>query len=237
MKIVILAGGSGTRLWPVSRKNDPKQIKPLLGKKTLLQLTYSRIKKGFKETDIIISINHNQLKEVRRQLPKVKKCQIICEPVKKDTAAAIGLTTAMIARKNPKEIIATVNSDHFIKDEKEFLRVIKLAGKTVKQYPSQLLLVGLNPTYPETGYGYIKLNKQIKSFGNDKIFTVDCFIEWHSLIRKKINCYYQAENKQKQRHSRPRSPNCCQLRWPPSIRRLPPRSSGSLGSERAGSTR
>ncbi|MBU1131579.1 mannose-1-phosphate guanylyltransferase [Patescibacteria group bacterium] len=177
MKIVILAGGSGTRLWPVSRKNKPKQIESLLGKKTLLQLTYQRIKKGFKETDIFLSINKRQLAEVHRQLPRIKKSQVIFEPVSRDTAAAIGLASAIISRKNPREIIAIVNSDHFIKNEKEFLRVLKLAGRAVKQKPDYLMLIGLNPTYPETGYGYIKLGKQIKSYNGDKIFTVDGFKE------------------------------------------------------------
>lgn len=177
MKIVILAGGSGTRLWPVSRKKSPKQTKPIIGSKTLLQRTYSRVKKGFTNSDIFLSINEKQLSEVRRQLPQLKKSQIICEPVTKETAAAIGLASILMAKKNPKEIIATVNSDHFVKDEKEFIRVLKLAGKVIKQNPNHLLLVGLNPTYPETGYGYIKLDKQIKSFNSDKVFIVDCFKE------------------------------------------------------------
>ncbi len=177
MKIVILAGGSGTRLWPVSREKSPKQIQPLIGKKTLLQKTYSRIRKGFKEGDVFISTNKQYLEEVRKQLPQVKKSQLILEPVSKNTAAAIGLASVMLARKNPKEILATVNSDHFVKEEKEYLRVIKQAGRAVQKYPDYLVLLGLNPTYPETGYGYIKLSKELETLGQDKIFKVECFKE------------------------------------------------------------
>lgn len=177
MKILIMAGGSGTRLWPVSKEKDPKQNKTLIGKNTLLQQTYKRIKKGFKDSDIFLSINKRQIKEVCKQLPNIRKENIICEPAKRDTAAAIGLATMFIAQKNPKEIIATINSDHYIKNEKEFIRVLKLAGKITKDYPDHLTLIGLNPSYPETGYGYIKLNKQIKSFNGDKVYTVDSFKE------------------------------------------------------------
>lgn len=185
MKIVILAGGSGTRLWPVSRESHPKQTSPLLGKKTLLQTTYARLRKGFKASDIFLSINKNQLLEIHRQLPQVMKSQIICEPIKRDTAAAIGLAATLIAKNMPGEIIATVNSDHFIKDEKEFIRIIKLAGRVVKIFPRHITLIGLNPNYPETGYGYIKLNKQLKSFDGDKVFSVDCFKEKPDLATAK----------------------------------------------------
>ncbi len=177
MKIIILAGGSGTRLWPVSRARSPKQVQPLFGKKTLLQITYSRIKKGFKETDIFISTSQKHLKDIRKQLPKIKKSQLIVEPVAKNTAAAIGLACITLAKKDPKSIIATVNSDHFIKDEKEYLRLIKLAGQTIQKYPDHLVLLGINPTYPDTGLGYIKLGKQLKSFDKDKLFKIDSFTE------------------------------------------------------------
>lgn len=172
-----MAGGSGTRLWPISKEKDPKQNKPLLGSNTLLQETYKRIKKGFKDADIFLSINNKQLAGVIKQLPNIKKSQIISEPTKRDTAAAIGLATEFIARKNSKEIIATVNSDHFVKNEKEFIRVLKKAGQVVKKYPDYLALIGLNPAYPETGYGYIKLGKQLESYNGDKVFKVECFKE------------------------------------------------------------
>lgn len=177
MKLVIMAGGSGTRLWPVSRKLSPKQIKPFFGKETLLQKTYKRLKKSFNESDIFISSNINQKNLIIKQLPKFPAANLILEPVRRDTAAAIGLVSATFARNNSKEIIATVNSDHYIKNEREFNRVLKLAGIVVQEHPNYLTLIGINPTYPETGYGYIKLDKQIQNYHKDKLYTVECFKE------------------------------------------------------------
>jgi len=177
MKILILAGGTGKRLWPVSRKSHPKQFQPLIGKDSLLKYTYRRLKKGFLAKDIFISINQDQLVQVKRELGSIPKNNFIIEPVKKGTAGAIGLATWYFYKKNPDEIIATVNSDHFIKDEKKFIATLKSAEKVVEQNPDHLLLIGINPTYPETGYGYIKLKRQIKPVDGRKIFTVDSFKE------------------------------------------------------------
>lgn len=185
MKIVILSGGSGTRLWPLSRVKSPKQAQPLIGQKTLMQKTYSRIKKGFKETDIFISAGQLHLRDIKSQLPKFKKSQLILEPVARNTAAAIGLACITLQKKDPKAIMATVNSDHHVKDEKEYLRAIKLAGQIVKNHPDKIVLLGLNPTYPEIGYGYIKLGKQLNYSGKDKLFKVDCFKEKPDLITAK----------------------------------------------------
>ncbi len=169
-----MAGGTGKRLWPVSRKKNPKQLKPLIGKKTLLAETYQRVKKGFKPSEIFFSINSTQQNQIKKELGLKSAKNFIIDPVKKGTAAAIGL--ACINSK-PNEIIATVNSDHFIKNRQEFIRVLKVAEKAVKKNPGHLVLVGIKPTYPETGYGYIKLKKQFKKIGNDKIFKVDSFKE------------------------------------------------------------
>ncbi|MBU1036667.1 mannose-1-phosphate guanylyltransferase [Patescibacteria group bacterium] len=190
MKILILAGGSGTRLWPASRANSPKQIIPLINQKTLLQDTYTRFKKGFKAEDIFISLNVSQRQLVKKQLPKLKDSQLIIEPVSKNTAAAIGLACVTLAKKNPKEIVVTINSDHFIEREKEYLRIIKLAGKMVSRYPDQLVLIGLKPTYTETGYGYIKLGKQLKGWGKDNFFKVESFKEKPDL--KTVRRYFKS---------------------------------------------
>lgn len=177
MKIVILAGGTGTRLWPISREKSPKQIKPLIGSKTLLQQTYQRIRNGFKPEDIFLSINQNQFAEIKRQLPSVRKDHFIVEPVKRNTAAAIGLASVILEKRYPNEVIATANADHYIKNEKEFIRILKLAERVVKDNPKNILLIGVNPNFPDTGSGYIKLNKQIKIYNKDKVFSVECFVE------------------------------------------------------------
>jgi len=178
MKIVILAGGSGKRLWPISRVTNPKQFQPLFGDKTLLQETYLRVVKGFKTKDIYISTGHDQLPAVKKDLAgKISANHFFVEPIKRDTSGAIGLASALIAHDDPNAIIATVNSDQYVKNVSEYTKVMKAAEQTIKKYPDHLLLIGVNPTYPETGYGYIKLKKAIDKVSNYEIFSVAEFKE------------------------------------------------------------
>lgn len=182
MKILILAGGSGKRLWPVSRQNNPKQLKAMIGSQTLLQATYQRLRPVFKNSDIFFSVNRRQLPLIKKEFHGLSaKIQTIVEPVKKGTAAAIGLAALTFNKNNSQEIIATVNADHYIKNQREFIRTIKAAEQAIKKYPDHLVLIGLQPTYPETGYGYIKLGKKFVQQGKDKIFTIDSFKEKPSL--------------------------------------------------------
>lgn len=182
MKIVILAGGGGTRLWPVSRKNKPKQIQPFIGNKTLLQKTYERARKGFGVKDIFISTNYSQLPLIQKQIPVIPRDHYILETAKKDTAAAIGLAAITLHKQNPHEVMMLASSDHFIKNEKEYTRISRMIEKLINQNPSYSLLIGIKPTYPETGYGYIKINKQFQQVGNDEIFNVEKFVEKPDLV-------------------------------------------------------
>jgi mannose-1-phosphate guanylyltransferase len=174
MKALILAGGTGKRLWPVSRRNNPKQFKPLLGEKSLVKTTYDRIRKGFKSEDIFISLNAEQRPGIIAELGKSVIKNLIIEPEKKGTAAAIGLACA---RFKADDIIVTVNSDQFVNNIREYLRVLKQAEASVKTYPEHLILIGLKPSYPETGYGYIKLGRSIDKIGSDKLFEISAFKE------------------------------------------------------------
>ncbi|MDP3900271.1 MAG: sugar phosphate nucleotidyltransferase [bacterium] len=177
MKIIILAGGSGTRLWPVSRKSMPKQVQPFVDDQTLLQKSYQRLLKGFRKEDIFIATCVDYKSSIIEQLPQIDEKNILCEPEKKDTAAAVGFTALHFYHSNQKEIIITVHSDHYIENEVEYLRILRLAGNVIERNPEYGGLVGVNPTYAETGYGYIKMNGQLLSVGNDEIFKVERFIE------------------------------------------------------------
>ncbi|MFZ6035884.1 MAG: mannose-1-phosphate guanylyltransferase [Patescibacteria group bacterium] len=177
MQIVILAGGGGTRLWPVSRKKNPKQSQPFIGTKTLLQVTYGRQRKGFPASHIFISSSVAQYRRLHQQLPAVPKKNFILETAKRDTAPAIGLAATYIHKRNPRDIMMSVGSDHYIHNERAYVRLLKLAERTIQRHPDYSLLIGVRPTYPETGYGYIKINKLFSQAGETEIFYGQRFIE------------------------------------------------------------
>ncbi|MCH7492782.1 mannose-1-phosphate guanylyltransferase [Patescibacteria group bacterium] len=177
MNVVILAGGGGTRLWPVSRKNKPKQIQHFIGDQTLMQETFSRIRTGFPAKNIYVSTHYDHLQGIRQQIPQLPAKNYILETAKKDTAGAIGLAAVTLAKKNPHEIMVMANADHYIKNRKEYIRLLKLAAKVIKKDPHNSVVIGIKPTYPETGYGYIKINKLFGQFGDDEVFFGQRFVE------------------------------------------------------------
>ena len=176
MKIVILAGGHGTRLWPVSRKNQPKQAECFFDNQTLLQLTYKRILKGFKKEDIYISCGKSQFSLLNKQV-KINKNNFILEPEAKGTAMAIGLACIKLLKEDKNDILAMANSDHFIKNEKEYLRVLKSADRVVKDNPDYLTLIGIKPNYPETAYGYIETGSLFGKVNKDNVYKIKKFKE------------------------------------------------------------
>lgn len=156
MKLLILAGGSGTRLWPLSRASHPKQVQPFFDDKTLLQHTWARLRRGFKARDIFVSTNASQVKLVRRQLPQLLSTNIFVEPVGRNTGPAIGFAATVFALHYPHEVVATVNSDHHIANEARFISTLRAGERTVRDQRGSITLLGIRPKYAETGYGYIE---------------------------------------------------------------------------------
>jgi mannose-1-phosphate guanylyltransferase len=162
MNIVIMAGGGGTRLWPVSREKLPKQFTRLFGKKTLLQLTFERaLRVAHDPARIVVTTRAPYVPEIRRQLPRVARRNILVEPIKRDTAPSIGMAAAFLASRGAHdEPMVLMPSDHAIEQGTLFTEAMREAAAHVKEQPGSTVLLGSWPTYPETGLGYIELGKK-----------------------------------------------------------------------------
>lgn len=152
---VILAGGRGTRFWPLSRKKRAKQLLALDGKKTMIQQTVTRLLPLASPKKFWVITNGDLRPAIARQLPQVPKGQLIAEPAPRNTAPAIGLAAFLLLRENPSGVLGLFPSDHVIGDEKRFretlLRAIKIASGG-----ANIVVLGIRPTRAETGYGYIE---------------------------------------------------------------------------------
>ena len=177
--IVLMAGGSGTRLWPMSRKAMPKQFHKFSSEKSLLVETYERFIGVVPKENIYISLGENVLAETKKQLKDIKKENFIVEPEGKNTAPATALVTAHIFKKDPKAIIAEISSDHTVKKVSAYRQAFLTAKSFIEKNPEYLVTIGIRPTKPETGYGYIKIGKKIPGHPMN---IVDKFVEKPDLM-------------------------------------------------------
>lgn len=152
---VILAGGSGTRLWPLSRAGNPKFLHPLTGTaQTLLQATVSRAEAVSSPANTLVVTGVSHATAVARQLPELPDANIIVEPSPRDSCAAIGLAAALIARRDPQGVMGSFASDHLVRNPARLTDVLTQAVHGARQ--GLLMTVGITPTHPETGYGYLE---------------------------------------------------------------------------------
>jgi mannose-1-phosphate guanylyltransferase len=152
---VIMAGGVGTRFWPRSREKSAKQFLEITGKSTMIQNTVRRLDGFVGIHDIFVVTNKVQKALVARQLPALPEENIIVEPVGRNTAPCIGLAALHVRRKHPDAVMVVLPADHLVGNVEEFSRVLRLAVETAHESGS-LLTIGIKPTHPETGYGYIQ---------------------------------------------------------------------------------
>ena len=151
-----MAGGVGTRFWPRSREKTPKHLLQILGKGTMIQNTVKRIEPQSKPQDVFIVTNKTQKASLAKQLPAVPEENIITEPVGRNTAACIGLAALYVRRFDPNAVMIILPADHLIRDEEKFRQILEIAVETARESGS-LLTIGIKPTHPETGYGYIQI--------------------------------------------------------------------------------
>ena len=175
---VLLAGGSGSRFWPLSTKDQPKQFLSLVSEQTMIQTTYHRFKGMIKPENWIVVTNAAYVDKVAEQLPMLEKNQIIGEPIARNTAPPIALACAMIAAQDPEAVVVVLPSDHHIGNEEEYLDTMQKAIRTAGEKDA-LVTLGIQPTHPETGYGYISYDRSdsLEENGTGISFRVDAFRE------------------------------------------------------------
>ncbi len=172
-----MAGGIGSRFWPMSRTSFPKQFLDILGTgNTLLQQTYNRFKKICPEENIHVITHESYRHLVEKQLPKIKKDNILCEPARKNTAPCVAYACYRIASKNPDAITVVAPSDHLILKEDTFAKAIKSCFGKAKTEDC-LITLGIKPTRPDTGYGYIQFRETDKKEKDSRIKQVKTFTE------------------------------------------------------------
>lgn len=173
MYVVILAGGSGTRFWPLSRASLPKQLISITGDRTMLQRTVERIL-PLKPKRILVITNQIQAVETKRQLAHLSRIpvDVISEPVARNTAPAIGLAATIIAAHDPEGAMVILPADHFIRDEEALLQALASASHTARN--GYLVTLGIMPSRPETGYGYIEADMELRGEGP---YPVKRFVE------------------------------------------------------------
>lgn len=168
LTFLIMAGGSGERFWPLSTKKKPKQYLKIFNDKSLIRLTYERILPLTSNDKIFIATNEIQIDALKEEIKELDDSRIIIEPAFKDTASAIAYGSLIINKYYENPTIVVLASDHLIANEEEFQKVIKIAEKEALK--NNIVTLGITPTRPETGYGYIEvensiLNKPTKSLG------------------------------------------------------------------------
>jgi mannose-1-phosphate guanylyltransferase len=176
MYAVIMAGGSGTRFWPQSRKNKPKQLLSICGRKTMIRATVERILPEISFDRIMVVTGEAHAAELKNQVPELAGEMIVAEPSGRNTAPCVALAAYKLQKIDPEGVMVVLPADHLILNREEFLRNV-ITGADAARKGNYLLTFGVVPDRPETGYGYIKLGPQEFSLDSKEVFRVDAFVE------------------------------------------------------------
>lgn len=171
--VVILAGGGGTRLWPKSRKKTPKHLLNLYGNRTMVQQAFDRILPLIPKERIYLITLETYVKDIKEQLPELLDENIIAEPQGKNTALAMGLAAAVIRKRNPKAVLINLAADQLVQDDNLFRKTI-LGSLNVASEADLLVSIGIKPTFPHTGFGYINTGENLEEYSTDDLFVFKC---------------------------------------------------------------
>lgn len=172
---VIMAGGGGTRLWPVSRREKPKQLLPLLGAETLFQSTVARLENLFPPERILVVTVAEQAREMQQQVPAIPVENYLIEPAPRGTASVVALAAAVLQKRDPQAVMAIQTADHHIRNRDLFNYLITTALQVADQ--NYLVTLGITPTFPSTGYGYIQQGEPLPGDYKYPVYTVKSFKE------------------------------------------------------------
>jgi mannose-1-phosphate guanylyltransferase len=177
-----MAGGYGERFWPMSRRKQPKQLLPIVGDRTMIQQTVQRLETVIGYPQMMVVTNHEQASLVRRQLKRVKT--VIAEPIGRNTAPCIGLAAKIISKRDPESVIAVLPADSYIRDVRGYRRVLRDALDLAKR-EKVLVTIGIKPTSPHTGYGYIQLGGELPTKSSTRFWKARQFVEKPRLEKAK----------------------------------------------------
>ncbi|MFO0891513.1 MAG: mannose-1-phosphate guanylyltransferase [Isosphaeraceae bacterium] len=174
---IIMAGGSGTRFWPKSRRDRPKQLLRLFGDATMLQQTVRRIEPLVPKQRILVITGADQAEATRAQLPELPPENVVAEPCPRDTAPCVGLAAWLVRKSDPTGTMIVMAADHVIQPVESFLRSVRAAVSVIDADPTTLITFGVKPTRPETGYGYIERGEELGEPNGIPLHRVEQFRE------------------------------------------------------------
>jgi mannose-1-phosphate guanylyltransferase len=172
---VIMAGGGGTRLWPLSRTKRPKQMLKLFGDQSLFQTAVNRLEGLFSKDHILVVTIKGQVEALKDQCPGIPDENFLIEPVPRGTASVVCYAAMALEKRDPEAVMAVLTADHYIGDEAAFRMVLASARDAAGA--GYLVTLGIQPDYPSTGFGYIQIGKSIGDYGGIGVFLVERFIE------------------------------------------------------------
>jgi len=172
---LIMAGGGGTRLWPLSRKGRPKQMLPLVEDRTMFQISVERLAPLLPPENILVVTGRDQVEQLSSSTPQIPAENFIIEPFGQNNGPAVGMALLHVRRRDPEALVAVLAADHHIANKARFRQVLAAAGELATQ--GYIATLGITPTFPSTGYGYIKRGERLNPVGEFEAYCAAGFME------------------------------------------------------------